>query len=221
MRDPGESPGETGESASERTGENERDIPPPPRWAHLEREDETPGPRDSASDPLRPLDTAVEGGDGSAASSDPNHPEPTPLNGHTGHPVIEGEIVTTAIGSGESTGIAQTRRNLEVFNQASSAHLDTAARASQEASALRAAAAQMQADLAAADVDQSTQATIAALQEQANRLEEAAAGLATAADGMSGASSAALASVNTHSGVEEAVNAHEHAAQTGWYRNNR
>lgn len=165
------------------------------------------------------------GGDGTAASDDPTDPEPTDPNPpvppattvhdpHTEEPPMP---VTTS----EPVGIAQTRTALEEIGAAVTTYLDTAAAARVEAEELRAQVERMQASMSLNDLDASTLAAIARLMEQIRRLENAADELAAASDGSRAASGASLDAVNTHRGIEEAVNSHEHAANVDWYRTGR
>jgi hypothetical protein len=178
--------------------------------------------------PPRPvLPKPPSGGDGAAAGDDPVAPTstdptpgPDPTPEPTQPPTLTKEPPVADVVS-EAVGIAPTRRNLEGINAAVSLHLDTASAAKAEAEQIRRSAEQMRASMSANDVDPETLAAIAALLEQAARLEAAAVALANAADGTRAATVRSLKAINTHKLVEEAVNAHVHAADTEWYRAGR
>lgn len=131
----------------------------------------------------------------------------------------DGGTMSQAVTTGEAASIEQTRLGLLSFGEIAAEHLEHAALAHDQAKGLAAAAEQMLGDLTTADLDAQTLADITALQEQAAELEAAAQRLSIAAEGTHAAAGGALSGMDSrHRGVEEAVNATQHAAATDWYR---
>ncbi len=137
-------------------------------------------------------------------------PEPTP----TEDPVTAPTATPTSgnKGTGEAQSIVSTRHDLAAVEAAATTHLDTAAVATAEAAELRAMAERMRANLSMRHLDAAVLGEISRLIEQANRLDEAARALASAADGTSAAARTALAKVNEWSHAEEAIKARPRGA---------
>lgn len=152
------------------------------------------------------------GGDGTAASTDPDQPTPTdpiPTDDPAPAPVeaataLEEHPMTV---TGEVTSLTGVRRDLDEFTVAADQSMDVVSAARAEAANLRAAAEAMQAGMDANDFDDDSVAAIAALLEQAARWEQAADELGSAAEGTSAAARSALAAVNMWTAAEEAIKA--------------
>jgi hypothetical protein len=177
-----------------------------------------PNPPDHA-----PPVSTPSGGDGPAASADPDQPEPLDSRPPDPEPTPapQPEEDPMPLSTSEPVGYAGTCRALEEIGAATTTYLDTASAARTEAEELRRMAEQMRANMSVRDMDPASLAAVASLTEQAARLERAADDLASAADGTRAASATALDAVQTHAGVAEAVQSHEHAADKEYYLEGR
>jgi hypothetical protein len=178
------------------------------------RPDPDPAP---VVDPARP---PAAGGDGPAASTDPDRPEPvdsrppdTTPTAPDPAPTPEETPVTI---TGEAADLRSALDQVAQMRAKAVTYLDTAAEATADAGELTAAAERLGATLANAGMDQASQGAVAQLREQAGVLAGHATGLSQSADSMSAACDNAERAIAEWLPVAERMNALGAAPDSGF-----